>query len=65
VRKVEIVEEPNQKIYKWTAVDKKTKQSLLRLADLHQMCDVCQRLEWLVVDVKSTRRSAAGLQAFQ
>ena len=58
VRKVEIVQEPNQKIYKWIAVDKKTNQPLLRLADLSQMHDVCHRLEWKVVDVKSTRLQA-------
>jgi hypothetical protein len=56
VRKVEIVEEPNQKIYKWIAVDKKTHESLLRLPDLYQLQDVCHRLEWKVVDVKSIRR---------
>jgi hypothetical protein len=65
VRKVEIVEEPNQKIYKWAAVDKKTNRPLLRLPDLFQMQDVCHRLEWKVVDVKSTRRSAADVQAFR
>jgi hypothetical protein len=63
VRKVEIVEEPNQKIYRWTAVDKKTNQSLLRLPDLSQMRDVCRRLEWKVVDVKSMPRLAAEVQA--
>ena len=62
MRRVEIVEEPKQKIYKWTAVDKQTNQPLLRLSDLHQLRDVCQRLEWKVVE---TRRLPAALQAFQ
>jgi hypothetical protein len=65
VRKVEIVEVPNQKIYKWAAVDKKTNQPLLRLPDLFQMQDVCHRLEWKVVDVKSTRRLAADVQSLR
>jgi hypothetical protein len=49
--RVEIVEEPNE-TYKWIAIDQGTRQSLLRLSDLHQLRDVCFRLEWRVIDVK-------------
>jgi hypothetical protein len=52
MRRIEIVEEPNQVPYKWIAIDKGTRQSLLRLSDLYQLRDVCDRLEWEVVDVK-------------
>ena len=52
MRRVEIVEEPNQIPYKWIAIDKDTRRSLLRLSDLYQLRDVCDRLEWEVVDVK-------------
>ena len=52
MRRVEIVEQPTQS-YMWVAVDKGTKQSLLRLRDLHQLRDVCERLEWKVIDVRS------------
>jgi hypothetical protein len=52
MRRVEIVEEPNQIPYKWIAIDKGTRRSLLRLSDLYQLRDVCDRLEWEVVDVK-------------
>jgi hypothetical protein len=52
MRRIEIVEEPNQIPYKWNAIDKGTRQSLLRLSDLYQLRDVCGRLEWEVVDVK-------------
>jgi hypothetical protein len=55
MRRVEIVEEPNQVPYKWIAIDKGTRQSLLRLSDLYQLRDVCHRLEWEVVDVKRAR----------
>jgi hypothetical protein len=55
MRRVEIVEEPNQIPYKWNAIDKGTRQSLLRLSDLYQLRDVCHRLEWEVVDVKRAR----------
>ena len=51
MRKVEIVEEPDQ-AYRWVAIDEVTRQPLLRLNDLHQLRDVCFRLEWRVVDVK-------------
>mgnify|MGYP003414931680 CR=1 FL=1 len=57
MRRVEIVEEPNQIPYKWIAIDKGTRRSLLRLSDLYQLRDVCDRLEWEVVDVKRVRRS--------
>ena len=49
--------EPNQIPYKWIAIDKGTRQSLLRLSDLYQLRDFCDRLEWEVVDVKRVRRS--------
>jgi hypothetical protein len=52
MRRIEIVEEPNQIPY---AIDKGTRQSLLRLSDLYQLRDVCHRLEWEVVDVKRAR----------
>ena len=52
MRRIEIVEEPNQIPYKWIAIDKGTRQSLLRLSDLYQLRDVCDRLEWEVFDVK-------------
>jgi hypothetical protein len=52
MRRVEIVEEPNQIPYKWIAIDQGTGQSLLRLSDLYQLRDVCHRLEWRVIDVK-------------
>jgi hypothetical protein len=51
MRKVEIVEEPGQP-YRWIAIDLVTRQPLLRMSDLHQLRDVCFRLEWRVVDVK-------------
>ena len=53
MRRIEIVEEPDQP-YKWIAIDKSTRQSLLRLSDLYQLRDVCFRLEWRVADVKPT-----------
>jgi hypothetical protein len=34
MRRIEIVEEPNQVPYKWIAINKGTRQSLLRLSDL-------------------------------
>jgi hypothetical protein len=52
-RRVEIIEAPNQ-TYKWIAIDQDTRQTLLRLYDLHQLRDVCHRLGWKVVDVKRT-----------
>ena len=55
MRRIEIVEEPNQVPYKWIAIDKGTRQSLLRLSDLYQLRDVCERLEWEVIDVKRAR----------
>jgi hypothetical protein len=58
MRRIEIVEEPNQ-TYKWTAIDKATRQSLLRLSDLNQLRDVCERLEWKVIDVKWARKLKA------
>src|SRR5262245_12913303 len=61
MRRVEIVEEPNQ-TYKWIAIDRGTRQSLLRLADLHQLRDVCHRLGWTVVDVKRTSQSGFQLR---
>ena len=54
MRRIEIVEEPNQ-TYKWIAIDKGTRQSLLRLSDLYQLRDVCHRLECEVVYVKRAR----------
>jgi hypothetical protein len=51
MRRVEIVEEPDQ-TYRWVAIDQVTRQPLLRLNDLHQLRDVCFRLEWKVVDVR-------------
>src|SRR5262245_26598819 len=50
-RTVEIVEEPGRP-YKWFAIEQGTRQSLLRLSDLNQLRDVCDRLGWKVVDVK-------------
>jgi len=61
MRRVEIVEEPSQ-TYKWIAIDRGTRQSLLRLADLHQLRDVCHRLGWAVVDVKRASQSEFGLR---
>jgi hypothetical protein len=52
MRRIEIVEEPNQVPYKWIAIDKGTRQSLLRQSNLYQLRDACDRLEWEVVDVK-------------
>jgi len=51
MRRVEIVEKPDQP-YRWIAIDQGTRQSLLRLSDLHQLRDVCFRLEWKVVEEK-------------
>jgi len=56
MRRIEIVEEPNQ-TYKWIAIDKGTRQSMLRLSDLNQLRDVCERLEWKVIDVKWAREN--------
>ena len=39
MRKVEIIEEPSH-TYKWIAIDRDTRQSLVRLSDLHQLLDV-------------------------
>jgi hypothetical protein len=60
MRRIEIVEEPNQ-TYKWTAIDQDTRQSLLRLSDLYQLHDVCDRLEWKVVDVKRRRQNSGAI----
>jgi hypothetical protein len=54
MRKVEIIEEPNR-TYKWIAIDQATRQSLVRLSDLNQLRDVCDKLEWQIIDVKSAR----------
>ena len=54
MRRVEIVEEPDQP-YKWIAIDRGTRQSLLRLPDLYQLRDICDRLEWEVVAEKRAR----------
>ena len=51
MRRIEIVEEPDQP-YKWAAIDRDTRQSLLRLSDLYQLRDVCGRLEWEVVEAR-------------
>jgi hypothetical protein len=57
MRRVEIVEEPGQP-YRWIAIDLVTRQPLLRLSDLHQLRDVCFRLEWKVVDVRRAMAEA-------
>ena len=51
MRRVEIVEEPDQP-YRWIAIDQGTRQFLMRMSDLHLLRDICLRLEWKVVDVK-------------
>jgi hypothetical protein len=65
MRRIEIVEVPNQIPYKWVAIDQDTRLSLLRLSDLYQLRDVCHRLEWKVVAVNRRRqnsvRAALGL----
>ena len=61
MRRIEIVEEPNQIPYKWIAIDKGTRQSLLRLSDLYQLRDVCHRLEWEVVDASARGESISAL----
>jgi hypothetical protein len=53
MRRVKIVERPDQP-YKWIAIGLGTRQTLLRLYDLHQLRDVCFRLGWKVVEVKRT-----------
>jgi hypothetical protein len=58
MRRVEIVEDPDQ-AYRWIAIDQVTRQPLLRLNDLHQLRDVCFRLEWKVAEVKRTLTSRA------
>jgi hypothetical protein len=55
MRRVEIVEQPDQP-YRWIAIDQGTRQFLMRMSDLHQLRDVCFRLEWKVVDVKRCDR---------
>jgi hypothetical protein len=60
MRRIEIVEEPNQ-TYKWIAIDQDTRQSLLRLSDLHHLHDVCHRLEWKVVDVKRRWQNSGAM----
>jgi hypothetical protein len=52
MRRIEIVEVPNQIPYKWAAIDRNTRQSLLRMSDLYQLRDVCGRLEWEVVEAR-------------
>jgi hypothetical protein len=52
MRKVEIIEVSKQ-AYKWMAIDRTTGRLLLRLRELSQLGDVCDRLEWRVIDVKS------------
>jgi hypothetical protein len=54
MRRVAIVEQQSG-AYQWIAIDQATRQSLLRLSDLYQLRDICERLEWKVVDVKSVR----------
>jgi hypothetical protein len=54
MRKVEIIEEPNR-TYKWIAIDRATRQSLVRLSDLNQLRDICDRLEWRIIGVKSAQ----------
>jgi hypothetical protein len=36
--------------YTWVAIDRRTRKSLLRLRDLYQLGDVCERLDWKVID---------------
>jgi hypothetical protein len=51
MRRVEIVEEPDQP-YRWIAIDQGMRQFLMRMSDLHLLRDICFRLEWKVVAVK-------------
>jgi hypothetical protein len=55
MRTVTIVEQRG--VYKWIAIDHKTKEALLRLPDLNQLQNVCERLEWTIVDVKSIHKT--------
>jgi hypothetical protein len=56
MRKVEILEEPHGQ-RRWTAVDAKTRQVILRLHDENLMRDVCGRLGWQIVEAQRQRRA--------
>jgi hypothetical protein len=58
MRRIEIVEEPNQIPYKWIAIDQVTRQPLLRMSDLHQLRDVCFRLVESRCEAAATRGAA-------
>jgi len=56
MRKVEIVDEPHGQ-RRWTAVDIKTRQVILRLHDEDMLRDVCGRLGWEIVQAQGRRRA--------
>lgn len=50
MRKIDIIEETDR-LRKWIAIDRLTRLELLRLHDLDQLENVCERLEWQVVEI--------------
>jgi hypothetical protein len=60
MRKIEIVEEPNH-TYKWIAIDRATRESLLRLSDLDQLPRRLRSVELLKQrEMKRLRPSGIG-----
>jgi hypothetical protein len=57
MRKIEIIEEP-EKPYPWVAVDRKTREPLLRLVDVSQLQSICKRLGWEIVENRNRRNGA-------
>ena len=57
MRRVEIVEDQSQ-VYSWAAIDRDTRKRLLRLRDPDQLRNVCERLEWQIVDIRLADRNS-------
>ena len=54
MRKVEIRDEPSAQ-RRWTAVDKKSREVVLRLHDEDLLLNICRSLGWEIVQVQGQR----------
>jgi hypothetical protein len=57
MRKIEIGEEANSQ-RRWTAIDKKTGEVVLRLHDQDQLRNVCRSLGWEIAEAQGQKRTA-------
>jgi hypothetical protein len=57
MRKIEIGEESNSQ-RRWTAIDKKTGEVVLRLHDQDQLRNVCRSLGWEIAEAQGQKRTA-------